>query len=95
MHIRLVGARGLPVAVPEQLVVPAGIQLEDIYPGHQHIDLVYFAVPEVGEPVDIAADLVEMDRVGWYSPVDLAPLGVDDEIQAWAGRALDEIPTTC
>ena len=95
VRIRLVGARGLSIAIPKQLVVPAGIQLEDIYPGHQHIDLVYFAVPEVGEPVDIAADLVEMDRVGWYSPVDLAPLGVDDEIRAWAHRALDEIETTC
>jgi hypothetical protein len=56
---------------------------------------VYFAVPEVGEPVEIAADLVEMDRVGWYSPFEWAALGVDDEIQAWAQRALDEIETTC
>jgi hypothetical protein len=45
--------------------------------------------------VEIAADLVEMDRVGWYSPSGWAALGVDDEIQAWAQRALDEIPTTC
>jgi 8-oxo-dGTP pyrophosphatase MutT (NUDIX family) len=98
VHIRLVGARGLPVAIPRQLVVPAGIQLEDIYPGHQHIDLVYFAVTEPGESVEIGAALAELDRVGWYSPGELATLGVDDEIQAWSQRALDalrEDSTTC
>ncbi|MBI2756873.1 MAG: NUDIX domain-containing protein [Chloroflexi bacterium] len=42
--IRLVGGRGVPVQVPRQLVVPAGVQVEDIYPGHQHVDLVYFAM---------------------------------------------------
>ena len=30
---------------PVQLCQPAGIQLEDISPGHQHIDLIYFAIP--------------------------------------------------
>src|SRR5918993_767411 len=42
--IRLVGGRGLDRDFPDeprQLVRPAGIQLEDIGPGHQHIDLVY------------------------------------------------------
>ena len=91
MRINLIGPRGLPVAVPEQLVVPAGIQVESIYPGHQHIDLVYFAVPEPEESVEIAAHLAEMDRVGWYSPSEWATLGVDDEIQAWARRALDGV----
>ena len=91
VRINLIGPRGLPVAVPEQLVVPAGIQVESIYPGHQHIDLVYFAVPEPGEAVEIAAHLAEMDRVGWYSPSQWATLGVDDEIQAWARRALDGV----
>ena len=87
--------RGLPVVIPEQLVIPAGIQLENIYPGHQHIDLVYFALSEPGESVEIAPKLAELDRVGWYALVELAGLGVDDEIQAWARRALDSIPATC
>src|SRR5438309_1227857 len=43
---RLTGLRALAVEHPLQLVVPAGIQVEDIYPGHQHIDLVYFATIE-------------------------------------------------
>jgi hypothetical protein len=33
--------------------------------------------------------------VAWYDPTELAELGVDDEIRAWARRALDEISTTC
>ena len=33
---------------PILLAQPRGVQLEDIEPGHQHIDLVYFAEPESG-----------------------------------------------
>jgi hypothetical protein len=77
------------------LVVPAGIQLEDIYPGHQHIDLVYFAVPEDGQALEIEPDFVHADQVGWYSPSVFGQLGVDAEIQAWARRALDAIAATC
>ena len=95
VRVRLIGARGLPVVVPEQLVVPAGVQVENIYAGHQHIDLVYFAIPAPGESVQIAADLAEIDRVGWYAPFEWTALGVDDEIQAWARRALDGLSTTC
>ncbi len=95
VRIRLMGDRGLPIAVPEQLVVPAGIQVENIYPGHQHVDLVYFAMPEPGGAVEIAPDLVEMDRVGWYAPHAWSQLGVDDEIRAWAQRALDATSSAC
>jgi 8-oxo-dGTP pyrophosphatase MutT (NUDIX family) len=94
IHVRLVGPRGLPIDTPQQLVVPAGIQLEDIYPGHQHIDLVYLAVPEPGQPLEIAPNFVDTDQVGWYSPSGFGRLGVNDEIQAWARRALDAISTT-
>src|ERR1700716_1212139 len=48
---RLVGGRGLPIDFePRQLVVPAGVQIETIYEGHEHIDLVYFAVPDPADP---------------------------------------------
>src|SRR2546423_85721 len=65
----LVGRRGLPMGDPAQLVVPAGVQVERIYPGHEHIDLVYFARPE---PEDVSAAevdpaLAESDSVGWYA----------------------------
>src|SRR4029079_732480 len=35
LHVRLLGRRGLDVEAPPQLVVPAGIQVEAIYPGHE------------------------------------------------------------
>jgi hypothetical protein len=56
---------------------------------------VYFAQPD---PDDIAAAevdprLAESDRVGWYAADELAALGANAEIQAWARRALDAIST--
>jgi 8-oxo-dGTP pyrophosphatase MutT (NUDIX family) len=96
IRARLVGARGLPIDEPRQLVVPAGIQVERIYAGHDHIDLVYFAEPQ---PDDLAAAevdprLAERDRVGWYAADELAQLGVNAEIQSWSRRALDAISAT-
>ncbi len=88
---RLIGARGLSLEdVPRQLVVPAGIQVENIYPGHQHIDLVYFAVVDAdGGEIDPA--LAESDKVGWYGEDELQSLGANDEIRAWARRAIEEV----
>lgn len=93
----LVGGRGLPIGDPRQLVRPAGIQVERIYPGHEHIDLVYFARPDPDDPRAARVDprLAERDRVGWYAADALAALGATDEIQAWAGRALDALSQTC
>jgi 8-oxo-dGTP pyrophosphatase MutT (NUDIX family) len=97
IHVQLVGGHGLPVDSPRQLALPAGIQVEHIYPGHEHIDLVYFAVPEQDDPSSASIDphLAEIDQVAWYAASDLAALGASDEIQAWVRRALDEISTTC
>jgi 8-oxo-dGTP pyrophosphatase MutT (NUDIX family) len=96
IRARLVGGRGLQIDDPLQLTLPAGIQVERIYPGHEHIDLVYFAQPD---PDDVGAAevdprLAERDRVGWYAVAELAELGASDEIQAWAQRALDHFATT-
>jgi 8-oxo-dGTP pyrophosphatase MutT (NUDIX family) len=95
IHARLVGGRGLPIDEPHQLVLPAGIQVERIYAGHEHIDLVYFARPADPCAVEIAPQLAEQDRVGWYAPAELDVLGVDAEIQSWTRRALDAVSTTC
>jgi ADP-ribose pyrophosphatase YjhB (NUDIX family) len=89
LHVRLLGPRGLDVEAPPQLVVPAGIQVEAIYPGHEHIDLVYFA--ELASSAEIDPGLAERDQVGWYALSELADLGANDEIQAWAQRALAEL----
>jgi ADP-ribose pyrophosphatase YjhB (NUDIX family) len=93
----LVGERGLPIDEPRQLVLPAGVQLETIYPGHEHIDLVYFAVPDPATPRSAEVDprLAARDQVAWYPAADIAGLGATDEIQAWARKALDAISTGC
>ena len=83
----LIGEQALPVPYPRQLVRPAGIQLEDIAPGHQHIDLVYFAVPGNGGEV-LAAEALCEPGTGWYALTELAELGANQEIQAWAARAV-------
>lgn len=89
VEIRLLGGRGVAVETPRQLVLPVGLQLEDIKPGVQHIDLVYFARPldgrhavdpNVGGPVGAA----------WFGPAELEALGADAEIRAWCRRALEE-----
>jgi 8-oxo-dGTP pyrophosphatase MutT (NUDIX family) len=97
IRARLIGGQGLPIDEPRQLVVPAGIQVERIYAGHEHIDLVYFATPD---PNDVGAAqvdprLAESDRVGWYAADELEALGANAEIRAWAQRALDALSTSC
>jgi 8-oxo-dGTP pyrophosphatase MutT (NUDIX family) len=97
IRARLVGPHGLPIDEPRQLVVPAGIQVESIYPDHEHIDLVYFAVPAVNDlrAAEIDPRLAESDQVGWYGCAELPALGASVEIQAWAKRALDAFASSC
>lgn len=64
---------------PRQLVPPVGIQLADISPGHQHIDLVYFAT---GAPAS------EMEGVGWFRRSEWAALDLTEEVSAWAEAAI-------
>ncbi|MEA2529282.1 MAG: hypothetical protein QOG89_926 [Thermomicrobiales bacterium] len=64
---------------PRQLCRPAGIQLADVAPGHQHIDLVYFATGEPAAP---------RDEVGWYGRADWPELGLTEEVSAWCEAAL-------
>jgi 8-oxo-dGTP pyrophosphatase MutT (NUDIX family) len=68
--------------LPRPLCRPAGIQLEDISPGHQHIDLVYFAT---GEPA------AARDEVGWYGPREWSGLELTVEIIAWCESALTRL----
>lgn len=87
LQVELVSApafTGVPGPLP--LARPEGIQLEDIAPGHQHIDLIYFARPAAGtDPVPNAA---EAGAVGWFGPADFDRLGLTAEVRAWCLRAL-------
>lgn len=89
IEIELQGERGIALDAPDlplQLVRPEGIQLENISPGHQHIDLIYFA--RVVDP-----PLVEMPEVlepmRWVKAEEFAEIGITAEVTAWATRALE------
>jgi len=73
------------------LTHPLGVQLEDIPPGHQHIDLIYLARPE-GElrPDDTlrAEANNPHGRPGWFTPQEWRALPVTDEIDRWATAAV-------
>lgn len=84
----LVGERALPLAQPRQLVRPRGVQLETIAPGHEHIDLIYFARPLP----DYRGTLSAQDlTLGWYNRAQLGALDLTEEIRHWTALALLEL----
>ena len=85
LRVTLVGERREDVSDPVQLYRPAGVQLENIGPGHQHIDLIYFAKPK--GPTGIEKDFDE-DKLGWYDPEDWDEMSVNAEVKGWRKRAL-------
>ena len=85
LEIRLVGEKALSVHQPAQLVRPEGVQLEDIAPNHQHIDLIYFAVPlNASEPRPEDGVI----HLGWYTPEELLAAGASEEIVTWSRLAV-------
>jgi 8-oxo-dGTP pyrophosphatase MutT (NUDIX family) len=87
IRAELVGERTPRVGDPIPLLRPEGIQLELIAPGHEHIDLVYFARRRGGEIVASP----ECERAGWYRLDELEALGVNAEIRDWSGRAIGAV----
>ena len=90
IEVELVGERREDVEDPVQLHRPAGVQLENIGPGHQHIDLIYFARPT--GPTRIR-DEFSAEKVGWYAPEHWDGMAVNDEVRGWCELALAS-PTT-
>ncbi len=66
--------------LPLQLVTPAGIQLEQIGPDHQHIDLIYYAT---GAPAEAR------DQVGWFALDELDPIDLTEEITTRCALAIE------
>lgn len=87
VRVRLVGAPPIASHDPRALVPPRGVQLSRIAAGHEHVDLIYLAVPEPG----YAGGLIDDPTLGWYGPDDLARLPLSDEIRAWSRLALEEL----
>jgi 8-oxo-dGTP pyrophosphatase MutT (NUDIX family) len=88
VKVELVGERHEDIEDPVQLHRPAGVQLENIGPGHQHIDLIYFARPR--DSVEIHADYSE-DKVGWYGPEDWEDMQVNAEVTGWCEGPLSTL----
>ena len=89
----LVGEVGLAVEYPRQLIRPEGIQLEDITPGHQHIDLIYFARLKgaIGAAAPRPVTSHESEEAGWYTLDELDALPVPADVRAWAERAIARV----
>ena len=85
IRVRLVGERREDVEDPVQLHRPAGVQLENIGPGHQHIDLIYFAKPLSSTEIHHG---YSRDRVGWYGPEVWNSMAVNAEVRGWCERAV-------
>jgi 8-oxo-dGTP pyrophosphatase MutT (NUDIX family) len=64
---------------PRQLCRPAGVQLAAISPGHEHIDLVYFATATGGVPT---GDAAWFDEKSWQS------LDLTEEVWTWCALAV-------
>ena len=88
LNVELVGEKREDISDPVQLYRPAGVQLENIGPGHQHIDLIYFAKPN--GPTSIQQDYSE-DKVGWYGPEDWNTMPLNAEVKGWCEMALSAL----
>lgn len=91
IEIELAGERGVGIDSPDlplQLVCPEGIQLEDISPGHQHIDLIYFARVVDALPDELPEVFAPMR---WVSAEEFTDIGLNPEVTAWAIRALEAL----
>jgi len=79
-----------PVGFDHALARPAGLQLEDIEPGHQHIDFIYFARP-LGSLELIGNQ--ESLRIGWFTTQQMLAMGVSAEVIAWSEKAIKAVHT--
>ncbi len=85
LRVELVGDKREDVSDPVQLRRPAGVQLENIGPGHQHVDLIYFAKPTGPTGID---ESFSEEKVGWFGPEDWDGMRVNAEVRGWCERAL-------
>ena len=88
VKVALVGEKREDIADPVQLHRPAGVQLEHIGLGHEHIDLIYFACPQGTAEI---RDEFDEDKVRWYAPEDWEAMGVNAEVVGWCERALSDL----
>src|SRR5206468_6177376 len=74
---------------PRRLTQPLGIQLEDILPDHQHVDLIYLARPAPDSPpVPVAPSDDPGSQPAWYRASALDSLPLTQEVRRWALAAI-------
>jgi len=72
--------------LPQQLILPQGIQVETISPDHQHIDFIYFAVPE--DPAIDPLACNESHDIGWFTLEEASELKTFPDVPIWMKRAI-------
>ncbi len=97
LRVRLVGSPGIDLVAPDaprQLVRPEGVQVEDISkdPPHQHIDLIYFAVPLDVPGSGALPEPCGDEAMEWVDAAGLLARPVTEEVRTWARLALAEVP---
>jgi len=88
VRAELVGERGLAIDDPRQLIIPQGVQVEQISEDHEHVDFVYFGRP-IGDTT--LRGNRESKRLGWFSRSELAKLPLTHEIALWVAKALEAL----
>jgi len=88
LRVDLVGPPPFQSSGPRQLVRPRGVQLEDIAPGHQHVDLVYLARPSRPYSGTLRS---ESAPFAWYGAAAASELNLTPEMVAWVRLALAEL----
>ena len=71
-----------------KLVQPKVVQLEDIGEGHQHIDLVYYAMSDSGK---LKLNENEHKEIKWFSADDLEKDGIPESVRVYGKKAIEEL----
>ena len=87
LSVELLGSRNRWGEV-EVLRRPVCILLEDIEPGHQHIDLIYFARVLAGQA---RVNPQESTQLRWCSPADLEDSTIAEDIRILGLQAIEEV----
>lgn len=67
------------------LTLPIAVQLEDIHPGHQHVDFVYVGTTD---SPDLKVDLLEVVEAKWFSTRELERGDIAENVRRVARLAM-------
>ncbi len=81
------GAEAGPLGQVQRLHTPVCVLLEDIEPGHQHIDLIYFACTVDDRPPQLNER--EAAQFRWCTWDDLAAGDIEEDIRVLGRQAIE------